>query len=377
MAMRMASVLALDIGGANIKWAAGDGEAGSVAFALWREPEALSGRLEALLDALLAERARGFEALLVTMTAELCDCFATKAAGVRHVLDATERAARGRAIHVWSTTADFITPEAAVARPVVVAAANWHALATSLAKRLGPASGVLVDVGSTTTDLIPLAHGACAAKGVTDTQRLATGELVYLGVERTPLMAVASQVTWRGERVGVMAEHFATMGDAMLLIGETRERPDDTGTADGRPMTRPFAAARVLRMVGSDLDTHGYEAAVALAHCFVEAARERLAAALAEVLYAGGQRREAIEAAIVSGSGESLAEDVAGRVLRETGAAVRRLSDIIGPQASTAACAHALVQLWNQRCTTTTTTAATPNSAGPNITKRGDHPSTS
>ena len=363
--MSATNVLALDVGGANVKWCAGGGEAGSIAFPVWRKPEALARRLEALCSG----RGETLDALLVTMTAELCDCFATRAEGVRHVLAATERAARRRPIHVWSTSGRFVTVEQAVAEPMAVAAANWHALATWAARHFAPAPGVLVDIGSTTSDLIPLAQGRCVAAGMTDTERLAERELVYVGGERTPLMAVAQELTWQGIRMGVMAERFATMGDAMLLCDLARERPEDTDTADGRPMTVAFAAARLLRMVGADTDTHSQGDAVALAKCFVKAAIGRLAAALRHVV----REYETIEFVLLSGSGEMLAQKVAERAFDSWADAgdsgnlknerkgglfasrpiVRRLSEIVDPFASTAACAHAMVWLWNHGCTTT------------------------
>ena len=49
---------------------------------------------------------------------------------------------------------------------------------------VGQGDSLLVDMGSTTTDLIPLHDGAVTAKGYTDTQRLASDELLYIGVRR-------------------------------------------------------------------------------------------------------------------------------------------------------------------------------------------------
>jgi len=68
------------------------------------------------------------------------------------------------------------------------AAANWLALAT-YAGRLAPRGpAVLLDVGSTTTDVIPLQDGTPVPRGRTDPERLESKELVYTGVRRTPLV---------------------------------------------------------------------------------------------------------------------------------------------------------------------------------------------
>src|SRR5438477_275211 len=79
----MSAVLGLDVGGANLKAAHTDGTARSRPFALWKEPAALAERLRSLRGEFPA-----FDRLAVTMTGELCDCFATRREGVRHILNA-------------------------------------------------------------------------------------------------------------------------------------------------------------------------------------------------------------------------------------------------------------------------------------------------
>src|SRR5438046_1175169 len=71
------SVLGLDIGGANLKAVHADGSARTVRFPLWKQP----ADLPAALSALLASMPHSTR-LAVTMTGELCDCFATKREGV-------------------------------------------------------------------------------------------------------------------------------------------------------------------------------------------------------------------------------------------------------------------------------------------------------
>src|SRR4029453_7556119 len=104
-----ASVLGIDIGGANLKAATADGGALSVPFALWGEPQQLAKRLRVLVRQFAADH------LAVTMTGELCDCFATKREGVRAILDSVVRAAPKRSIQVWSTCARFVTADKVLA----------------------------------------------------------------------------------------------------------------------------------------------------------------------------------------------------------------------------------------------------------------------
>jgi (4-(4-[2-(gamma-L-glutamylamino)ethyl]phenoxymethyl)furan-2-yl)methanamine synthase len=187
------NLLALDIGGANLKASDGGDLNVSRAFALWKDPAGLSDAIAALVAG--APRA---ERWVVTMTGELCDCFRTKREGVVTIVDAVAAASRGVDVRIYLTDGTFVSPEVAKQRPLEAAASNWHATAAFVARRIAPQAGVLVDVGSTTTDIIPLVAGGPAAAGRTDSERLASGELVYTGVVRSPICAVTPTLPWRG-----------------------------------------------------------------------------------------------------------------------------------------------------------------------------------
>ena len=325
--------LALDIGGANIKAAHSAGGAWSIPFELWKQPTELSDRLIRMV-----ERVPAFDRLAVTLTAELCDCFATKREGVAHVLDAARAVAGERSIHVWLTEGRFGNEHEARARPLLCAAANWHALATFVARTHDRGTSLLIDTGSTTTDIIRLRDGQVAARGLTDTQRLTTGELVYLGAVRTPLMSLGPTILFDGREVRVMAEHFATTADIFLLTGALAEQPGCTDTADGRPLTAPHAAARVVRMIGADLESLAPRDAVRLAEAFACRARSRLIDAIHQVLGA-----DVPERVVLCGRGEVLAAGAAEAAL--AGVPLVDLAQMIGGEASASACAYALVKL--------------------------------
>src|SRR4051812_26156783 len=153
-------VLGLDIGGANLKAATADKRAVSVPFALWKQPD----KLPAALAELVAKFPDATE-LAVTMTGELCDCFETKRDGVNAIIAAVRFASGGRPIRVWSTDGVFLDSEEAKRNHLKVAAANWHALATLAGRYSLEAGGLLIDIGSTTTDIIPLNHGVPYTSG--------------------------------------------------------------------------------------------------------------------------------------------------------------------------------------------------------------------
>src|SRR5262249_36151132 len=145
-------------------------------FALWRRPGELAGALRELVAAFPPA-----DAVAVTMTGELCDCFADKREGVHAILRAAEQAAGGRPGRVWLNSGRFAELGVAWRDYLRAASANWLALAT-YAGRFAPAGpALLVDVGSTTTDVVPLLDGRPVPQGRTDPERLQAGELMYRG----------------------------------------------------------------------------------------------------------------------------------------------------------------------------------------------------
>lgn len=155
------------------------------------------------------------------MTAELCDCYPTKADGVLAVLAAAAQAMGSRPLSVWGIDGRFHELDEIRRRPVQAAAANWLALATAAARLVPDDRGLMIDIGSTTTDIIPLDRGRVAVRGRTDTERLQTGELVYAGIRRTPLCALATELPlWQGPPIGLAAELFATSLDVFLTLGD-------------------------------------------------------------------------------------------------------------------------------------------------------------
>ncbi len=282
------NVIGLDIGGANLKAATSGGQARTSPFELWKHPDQLGDALLALLHGWPLGR------LAVTMTGELCDCYETKRDGVSRILAQVGKAFPSSTIKVWSTSGRFVSTTEAMQNPIEVAAANWHALATYLARRYR--NGLMIDIGSTTSDIIALHEGKPLAEGLTDAARLESKELVYTGVKRTPICALVNE--------GVTAEFFATIQDAYLALGMTPGDPNDLTTADARPATKKFAHARLARMLGGDGETITDADTKKLASQAVDRQRSMLANAIRTVV---GRFPTKLDRIICSGSGEFLA----------------------------------------------------------------------
>lgn len=328
--------IGLDIGGANIKAAHINGMAKVVPFEVWKRPDELSDVIRSIAASLPASRG-----VALTMTAELCDCYPTRRVGVGAVLDASIRALPGRAMAIWGVDGLFHRVEAIREEPMLAAAANWLALAKLAARLVAKDPAILIDIGSTTTDLIPIARGEVAARGRTDTERLQTGELVYAGVRRTPLHALATRLPHRGLPTGLAAELFASTLDLYLILGDIPGEPTDISTADGRPATFAAARDRLARMIGADREGFSMEDARELARAADRVLTDRL---VEEAQRACLATVGPPQAAIVAGSGEFLAARVARELIPPSGPIIS-LNDAWGPAVSASGCAFAVVQL--------------------------------
>lgn len=323
------SVLGLDVGGANLKAAHLAGSCRSLGFPLWKEPSGLTAALRRLVEGF-----PDFDRLAVTMTGELCDCFASKRQGVHAILDAVEEIAEGRTVRIWRNDGRFASVAEARTEPLAIAAANWLATAFLAGRHASTGAALVFDVGSTTADVTPLLDGKPIPRGRTDPERLRSRELVYTGARRTPLCALLGQ--------DGAAEWFATTLDVYLILEQVAEDPTDTDTADGRPATIPFAHARLARMFCADLETSTESERLALAHALRCRQIAMLTQAIAEVV---DRLPTPPTTVVLAGSGEFLAAAAVESCPATAAVRVVSLSEVLGRATSTAACAAAVAML--------------------------------
>jgi (4-(4-[2-(gamma-L-glutamylamino)ethyl]phenoxymethyl)furan-2-yl)methanamine synthase len=263
----MTRVIGWDLGGANVKLASiEDGRVVSVAqipCPIIPERRKFDAAVEAALPLIPLPASH-----TVTMTGELSDVFGDRAEGVAYLVDLMVRTVGAQPLSIYAGEAGFLAPEDAKRRPFEVASANWHATASLLARH--HADGLLVDVGTTTTDLIPIKAGKVAARGDADAERLTEGELLYTGVVRTPVMAVAHSAPFRGRVQRIAAERFATMADVWRLAGELPDDADPYPAADQRGKSPGESAGRLARMLGRDASDAELTEWIALARYFAD-----------------------------------------------------------------------------------------------------------
>lgn len=250
--MPASTILGWDVGGAHLKAVCLDASGKVLAVIqvpcpLWQGMDVL----EHAIGQALAELPGQPEYHAITMTGELVDLFKDRREGVEKLLAILAARLSPGKIKVYAGETGFVMPDLAVRCFAQVASANWRAAAEFLAARV-PAA-LFLDVGSTTTDVVPVRQGKVLSRGATDRERLASEELVYTGAVRTPVMAVAGRIPFGGDWIRPMAEHFATMADVYRLTGELPEGADQLPAADQGDKTTEDSARRLARALGCDL----------------------------------------------------------------------------------------------------------------------------
>lgn len=302
------STVGIDIGGANLKYASASGQCHSREFAMWRRWHELADKI--------AEDLQHFDSLdtlAVTMTGELADCFLDAEQGVHHILASVEQAASQlgvRQVAIYAAANGFLDAKHARRDIDHVAASNWHALASWVGRRwMSSVNGLLIDIGSTTTDIIPVHHGVLQTNAMTDFDRLVEGSLVYVGCQRTPVCALIESVQYRGSEPTVMKELFATIDDARVILGTAEESAETTSTADGRSRTRQHAMMRLARVIGLDRRRFTLDDAEDVSRQIVDAAKQRIAKGMQRVIASQAVMPTHI---MVSGHGDDLLPDTPG-----------------------------------------------------------------
>ncbi len=303
-------VIGWDIGGVHLK--AARAEHGRILDAV-QVPSPLRFGLAKLADAFAQAKAAMGAAPrhAVTMTAELADTFASRLEGVAQLAAIAAQQLDGD-VKIYAGRAGFVAPKEAVNHVLDVASANWYASA-SLIGRLQE-TALLIDLGSTTTDIIPIAKERVASRGYTDAERLASGELVYAGLVRGFVMATADRTPFAGQWTTLINENFANMADVYRILGTLPKGVDQMATPDGREKSFAASCSRLARMVGRDAADASEAQWRVLAAWFAEAQIRRIVDGAMLVL---SQAELGPTAPVVgAGIGTAVVEEVARRLQR-------------------------------------------------------------
>ena len=325
-------IAGIDIGGANLKFALIDAglssgavsvdqptttsfgpnveSTGEVSFPFWTDHLNLVATLNQI-----RKPWPDIDGVAITMTAELADCFETKRQGVHFIVDAVRRAFPQTDCRFYTTKGELVDANLAKQNWALTAASNWHASAWHLFRQHKLTDGFLIDIGSTTCDLIPVEAGLPVAPGQTDLDRLRNGQLVYAGVGRTAICSLIDSVQLADGKVAVARERFATVTDAMIWTARKapqRNNSDSTDSADGRPLTRSACRARLCRMLCADDEDLQDAQVTAIAEQTNTALENQIVTSLRSVV---DQHPKLAKTFCLAGSGQSLARCAINRVL--------------------------------------------------------------
>jgi (4-(4-[2-(gamma-L-glutamylamino)ethyl]phenoxymethyl)furan-2-yl)methanamine synthase len=247
-------MIGIDIGGANLKVVDEDGV--HIHYCpLWEKAP--------ITDLLLPYAQESDGSAVVVMSGELADCFSNKLQGIAFIVDAVQKAfPKARFYGMDARFHTGAVPE--------LAAANWLASADYL-RDLYP-HAVLLDVGSTTADIVPL-NRFDDLHGLTDTRRLQKGYLLYTGMLRTSIPTLMQWVDLQGIRTPVSTEYFAASADAHLVLGHVTPEQYSCDTPDRKEKTVPASLRRLARVVCADLEEIGEAGAREIAAQFWEIQR--------------------------------------------------------------------------------------------------------
>jgi len=349
-------VIGWDIGGAHVKACLlRDGrvvEVAQWACPLWQGVEHLE-RVLHLAHTRWPQLGRAVHA--VTMTGEMTDLFEHREDGVRRIAAILAHALAPTAadrVRFFAGEARWCRAADVGAHWAQIASANWLATALHAAQCLD--EGVLIDIGSTTTDLIAFGGGRVLGVSQSDAERLASGELVYHGVVRTPLCALGPRIAWQGHELNVMNEFFATAADVYRLTGELDPAHDLHPSADNAPKDLPATRRRLARMIGLDARDAAPDDWLAFAHTWRAKQVDELASQLRRVIADNGLSKAAV--ALGAGCGDFLVTDLLARAgapqsCRRYGRDVARIAVDAQPNAEAAA-------RWAQVCAPAVAVAA-------------------
>ncbi|MCD4840561.1 MAG: H4MPT-linked C1 transfer pathway protein [Methanosarcinales archaeon] len=354
-------IIGIDVGGANTKAATSDGSfVTSIHAPLWKN--------KATLYDVLHEITREMDEIEITsvgavMTGEICGCFETKRKGVLYIKKAVckifddVKFLDHRSILKKSSAVD--------GDPVSFASTNWLASTRFIADEYKDV--IFVDIGSTTTDVIPIKNGRIKV-GRSDLERLKSGELIYSGILRTNVSCLLDGIKMRGGDCKISSEHFSTTADVYLIIG--RIKKEDIGCESLNRYCYPFtgeeeknrisAMRRLARVLCSDLEEIGADNVVHIAEQVEEAQVNELITSLERI-----SEKYGLKNVVSVGIGDFIAEESSEALNLD----FLSLSSVYGKGLSAVFPAYAVAKLLererNRPTTKSTCTHPTPFCAHP------------
>ena len=193
----------------------------------------------------------------VTMTAELVDVFKNKKIGVKKIIELFCKIFPEKKVFFYSKNANFLKRKDAILNHDNVSSMNWHASATFISKHIK--NCMLVDIGSSTTDIVPIKNKEIIVKGFNDSERLSNGELIYFGVLRTPITSVVKKIHFKRKKQILIQENFADIADVYRVLNKLPKNMDVISTQDKKPKNPVASARRIARLLAKDYEDEKFK----------------------------------------------------------------------------------------------------------------------
>lgn len=238
--------LGVDIGGAHLKLV-GTNIKKKVIFVsylkcpIWED----INNLRLHLTSLKAKIDINYVICCITMTAELCDCFENRNSGVKKIFSICKESG----LNFFFFSNSFCAPTKKLCTSSV-SSMNWLAPAVFLKEKIKNA--ILIDFGSTTTDITIIQNYHLSNLGYTDFDRLKNSELVYTGIVRTPIFSISKSLLIEGMKLTIIPEQFSNMADIYRIRDSLPKNVDLFSTMDKKDKSKISSLKRVSRNFGFD-----------------------------------------------------------------------------------------------------------------------------
>ncbi len=182
----------------------------------------------------------------ITMTAELCDNFENREQGAKKIKKLLKKLNFKKFFLTNKKKKRFQrNPQNSK-----IISMNWLSTADFVAQKIS--NCLIIDFGSTTTDLILIKNKKCLNKHFDDFSRLNNYELIYTGLTRTPIMSINNYVKINEKKINIIPELFSNTSDLYRVLKKLPKEVDQYETLDGRSKSIINSYKRLSRNLGFD-----------------------------------------------------------------------------------------------------------------------------
>ncbi len=286
----------------------------------------------------LSENDRDIDVICVSITAELADCYLTKKEGVLDISQKVVNTFKDKIIK-------FVTFEGlkdykyVKENPLSAAAANWIGTVNTI--KYIKNDCIFMDMGTTTTDIIPIKNRKEITTGYSDTERLGSGELVYTGLLRTNLACIVNEVPINNIPTKVSSELFTITADIHRILGHITEDEYTCDTPDGKAKDIISCKSRLSRLVCADIETLSDEQLEQMACYIYEKQVDQVTEALKKVV-----KKTGIETIIISDIGYG---NICQRAAQKLNLDIINLSDYLSQETTSIITTIGAIQMYIEK----------------------------